>query len=438
MVSIHILFRKLTPAIFPKITHGLTTKNFGFCLTQADSGESGTAKNGRGEFQRLIADCEAGKIDIVLTKTISRFARNTVDLLETVRRLRELGVEVRFEEQGINSMSGDGELMMTILASFAQEESRSLSENVKWAIRKGFQEGKPNSFMIYGYRWNGEKFIVVPEEAEVVRLIYANYLNNISPEMTAKQLTERGIKSYTGMDEFSASSVRAILENDKYTGTLRLQKMYVESHLTHRDVKNNGELPMYVLEDAHEAIISKETFEAVRAERKRRREVGASANVSMNSSVLTSKIKCEVCGASFTRTSHKVAKGERVRYWRCASKYHRSGKKCSVKDIPEIEILRSAAEVLGLAKFDDDVFAEKVVKITALKGYQLTFHLADGKEVSMPWSLDYQKDSPHELRISKGYRKCREWTPEQRQAASDRLKARYAENPTWNQRGREE
>ncbi len=141
----------------------------------ADKGETGTLA-GRSEFQRLIADCEAGKVDIVLTKSISRFARNTVDLLETVRRLRELDIEVRFEEQNIHSLSGDGELMMTILASFAQEESRSLSENVKWAIRKGFKEGKTNSFNIYGYRWDGEKFVVEPAEAEVVKLIYENFL----------------------------------------------------------------------------------------------------------------------------------------------------------------------------------------------------------------------------------------------------------------------
>lgn len=250
----------------------------------ADKGETGTLA-GRSEFQRLIADCEAGKVDIVLTKSISRFARNTVDLLETVRRLRELDIEVRFEEQNIHSLSGDGELMMTILASFAQEESRSLSENVKWAIRKGFKEGKTNSFNIYGYRWDGEKFVVEPAEAEVVKLIYANFLNGLSAEQTARQLSEMGVKSYTGLPEFSATSVRAILRNDKYTGVLRLQKTYIENHITHRYMINHGELPIYLVEDAHEAIIDKVTFKAVQAEQARRRELGVFANWSINTSV---------------------------------------------------------------------------------------------------------------------------------------------------------
>lgn len=175
----------------------------------ADEGLSGTTDN-REAFRRLLADCESGKIDIVLTKSISRFARNTVDLLETVRHLRDLGIEVRFEKENINSLSGDGELMLSILASFAQEESRSTSENIKWAIRKKFQEGRPNSFNVYGYRWNGNQFIVVPEEAEVVRLIFGNFLSGLSAEETEKQLEEMGVKSYTG-GRFSNTSIRAIL-----------------------------------------------------------------------------------------------------------------------------------------------------------------------------------------------------------------------------------
>jgi site-specific DNA recombinase len=158
----------------------------------ADEGITGTTDN-RTEFQRMIEDCEKGKIDIILTKSISRFARNTIDLLETVRYLKELGIEVRFESENINSLSDDGELMLTLLGSFAQEESRSISENVKWGIRKGFQKGIVNSFCIYGYRWDGEKFNIVPEEAEVIRLIYDNFLKGYSAEHTEKQLKEMGL-----------------------------------------------------------------------------------------------------------------------------------------------------------------------------------------------------------------------------------------------------
>lgn len=142
-----------------------------------DDGISGTGIAKRSEFQRMVADCEKGKIDIVLTKSIQRFARNTVDLLETVRHLKDIGVEVRFEKEHISSLSGDGELMLSILASFAQEESRSISENVKWGTRKRFEQGIPNGhFQIYGYRWEGDQLVVVPEEAAVVKRIFQNSL----------------------------------------------------------------------------------------------------------------------------------------------------------------------------------------------------------------------------------------------------------------------
>jgi DNA invertase Pin-like site-specific DNA recombinase len=406
----------------------------------ADNGETGTSDN-RSEFKRLVADCEAGKIDIVLTKSISRFARNTVDLLQTVRRLRELGIEVRFEEQNINSLSGDGELMMTILASFAQEESRSLSENVKWAIRKGFKEGKPNSFNIYGYRWDGEKFIVEPSEAEVVRLIYANFLSGISAEQTAKQLTEMGVKSYTGLDEFSATSVRAILRNDKYTGVLRLQKTYVENHISHKYMINNGELPIYVVEDAHEAIISKETFQAVQDEQARRRELGVFANWSITTNALTSKIKCGKCGASFHRKGRNAADGTSRKYWRCSTMDKKGNNKCHMKDIPEGKIKQAATEVLGLDEFDEAVFVEEVTQITVPEDFTLMFHLVDGTMVTITWVSTSKKDcwtpearqaAAERMRGNQG-----RWTPEARRKMSETLKARYAENPNWNNRRRD-
>ena len=150
-----------------------------FAGVYADLGISGTGIEKRNDFKRLLQDCEEGKIDIILTKSVSRFARNTVDLLKVVRRLKELGIEVRFEKEGINSLTGDGELMLSILASFAQEETISISNNVKWGIRKKFEKGIPNGGLnIYGYRWKNKKLEVVPEEAEVVKYIYDNYLQN--------------------------------------------------------------------------------------------------------------------------------------------------------------------------------------------------------------------------------------------------------------------
>lgn len=165
----------------------------------ADDFISGTNTVKRDEFKRMLADCEEGKIDIILTKSISRFARNTVDLLETVRHLKAKGIEVRFEKENINSMSGDGELMLSILASFAQEESRSISENIRWATKKRFEKGIPNGkFKIFGYRWEDDKLVPVPEEAEIVKRIYQNFLDGKSRLETEKEFAAEGITTANG------------------------------------------------------------------------------------------------------------------------------------------------------------------------------------------------------------------------------------------------
>lgn len=243
----------------------------------ADCGVSGTSIDHRTEFQRLLADCEAGLIDIVMTKSISRFARNTLDLLEVIRHLKELGVEVRFEKENINSMSGDGELMLTLLASFAQEESRSISENVKWSIRKRFEAGIPNGrFRIFGYRWNGDHLVVKPDEAAVVRRIYQNFLDGKSRLETERELAAEGITTLNGC-RWVDSSIKEVLTNITYTGSLLFQKEYVCDPFSHKKRVNKGDLPQYFVEDAHEAIIDKEVFNYVQAEMARRRELGCFA-----------------------------------------------------------------------------------------------------------------------------------------------------------------
>lgn len=184
----------------------------------ADNFVSGTGTAKRDEFNRMIADCEAGKINIILTKSISRFARNTVDLLETVRHLKNIGVEVRFERERISSMSGDGELMLTILASFAQEESRSISDNVKWGTRKRFEQGIPNGrFRIFGYRWEEDRLVIEPEEAAVVRRIFQNFLDGKSRLETERELEAEGIRSINGC-VMRDSNIKQILTNITYTG----------------------------------------------------------------------------------------------------------------------------------------------------------------------------------------------------------------------------
>ena len=236
----------------------------------ADEGLTGTKEN-RPQFQRLLSDCRAGKVDMILVKSISRFARNTVTLLETVRELKALGIDVYFEEQHIHTISGDGELMLTILASFAQEESRSVSENCKWRIRRQFASGQPTGQTIYGYDVKNGMYTVKPKEAEVVRSIYDMYLSGMGRLKIVRALNDKGIPSPDG-GEWVPSVVTDILRNEKYAGDLMLQKYYVNNHIEKKTLRNRGELPQYFVLDDHEGIVDRDTFLMVQIEMARRKE----------------------------------------------------------------------------------------------------------------------------------------------------------------------
>ena len=189
----------------------------------ADEGISGTNTRNRDEFNRLIADCEKGKIDMVLVKSISRFARDTVDTLKTVRRLKQLGIAVYFEREKINSLSSDGELLLTFLSSYAQEESRSISENVKWRVRKKFEQGIPNTHnAAFGYRWDGEMYRIIPEQGKVVKEIYKRYLSGEPAYSIAKDLASRGVCGQQQGRPIEQTTVKDILSNISYTGTMML------------------------------------------------------------------------------------------------------------------------------------------------------------------------------------------------------------------------
>ena len=386
---------------------GLIQKNptWEYVGVYADDGVTGTKAEAREEFNRMLADCEAGKIDIILTKSISRFARNTVDLLSTVRHLKELGISVQFEKERIDSLSEDGELMLTLLASFAQEEVRSLSDNVKWGTRKRFEKGIPNGkFQIYGYRWDGDHLVVEPEEAKIVKLIYNNYLSGLSAETTEKQLAEMGVKSYKGQ-HFGSTSIRQILGNITYTGNLLFQKEYVVDPISKKSKINRGELPQYWVEDTHEAIIPMETYQAVQAEKARRRELGALANWSINTSCFTSKIKCGCCGKSYQRSNRKGRKDPNANYtiWICGTRRKSGNAHCRNKDIPETMLKQACATVLGLDEFDESVFSERIERIEVPAPNEMLFYFKDGRTVLHHWESTLRKDCwTDERRAAKG------------------------------------
>ena len=252
-----------------------------FAGIYADDGISGTNTKNREEFNRLIKDCETGSIDMVITKSISRFARNTLDCLKYIRRLKEKNIPVFFEKESINTMDAKGEVLITIMASLAQQESQSLSQNVKLGLQFRYQNGQVqinhNRFLGYTKDENGN-LVIDPEQAEVVKRIYREYLNGYSMDKIASGLEADGILTGAGKKKWWTSTINKILRNEKYMGDALLQKTYTTDFLNKTRVKNNGIVPQYYVEDDHEAIIPKEIFMMVQEELARRKVVKTSAN----------------------------------------------------------------------------------------------------------------------------------------------------------------
>ena len=366
----------------------------------ADEAETGT-KGSRPEFQRLIADSRAGSIDLILTKAISRFARNTVTLLETVRELKELGVGVYFEEQNLHSLSGDGELMLTVLASYAQEESRSASENCKWRIRKDFKEGNStNNISIYGYNYKSGKLTIIPEEAEVVRMIFADYLSGLGKNAIMKKLIGLNIPTKRG-GRWVESTVGSILTNEKYIGDMILQKSFVIDHVTKHRKLNNGELAKYYVNDNHEAIIDTKTFEAVKAEIARRAEK-ANHPRKLTFSEFSGLITCRRCGANFYRKTNAIGTKYAKAWWACSTYIHHGKHKCAAKRIPEDILKAKCAETLGLTEYAPAVFTVKVTAITIPDDGILALTFTDGTVKTINWEHRSRRES---------------WTDEMKQAA---------------------
>ena len=291
----------------------------------ADEGISGTSTSGREDFLRLIADCEAHRIDMVITKSISRFARNTLDCLQYIRKLRALEIPVLFEKENINTMGMGGELLVTIMASLAQQESQSISQNVRMGIQYNFQKGKPmlNHKQFLGYtKERGGELKIVPEEADIVRQIFRDFLEGMSLGEIVFTLEEEGVKSPSGKSKWYHSTVISMLKNEKYMGDLLLQKSYTTDFLTKKKIRNNGLMPRYYVQNAHEPIVPREIFmmtQAKLAEIEHDRVVNGRSERTMKDLAINGKLKCSVCGVPYRRYATEESRaGSPV--WRCRTR----------------------------------------------------------------------------------------------------------------------
>ncbi|HEM3051150.1 TPA: recombinase family protein [Streptococcus suis] len=306
-----------------------------FVKMYSDEGISGTNTKLRTGFKSMVEDALDGKIDLIITKSVSRFARNTVDSLTTVRQLKEVGVEIYFEKENIWTLDSKGELLITIMSSLAQEESRSISENVTWGLRKQFAEGKVHFpyTNVLGFKAGEDGAIVVDQdEAKTVRYIFQQALIGKSPYHIAKDLTEQVIPSPSGKSHWNATTIKRMLRNEKYKGDALLQKTYTTDFLTKKKNINRGELPKYYVENNHEAIVDRETFDAVQ-------QVLENKGRKSSTTIFSSKLVCGDCGHFFgSKVWHSTSKYRRVIY-QCNEKY-KGISKCSTPHVTEEEVIQ--------------------------------------------------------------------------------------------------
>lgn len=341
-----------------------TNPEWEFVGVYADEGISATNTKKREQFNTMIEDCKAGKIDMIFTKSISRFARNTLDCLKYIRLLKEINIPVFFEKESINTMDAKGEVLITIMASLAQQESESLSKNTKMGIQYRFQQGKVlvNTRNFLGYDKDEEGHLVInPAEAEIVKRIFREYLEGASCMKIARGLERDGILTARGNPRWHDSTVRKILENEKYMGDALLQKTYTIDFLNKKRGKNNGTLPQYYIEDDHEAIIPKDIFMRVQEEMARRsserdmngRRQGFSANHAF-SHIVT----CECCGEHFRRL-HWNNRGKKTIVWRCKTRLE-DRTRCMARTVSEDELQQGFIEAINRMIEDSEYYIQRL------------------------------------------------------------------------------
>ena len=346
----------------------------------ADEGITGTSMKKRKEFLRLIADCKKGRVDLVITKSVTRFARNTLEGLQTVRQLKGLGIGVYFEKENVNTLYMDNEMILTFFFSQAQAESESLSGNVKWGHRKNFQDGKVyyhyDSFLGYKKGEDGQP-VVDEEQAKIVRRIYSQYLMGYSVRKICTGLEGDGIRTARGTSEWHDSTVQGILRNEKYIGDAILQKTYVADLFNHQTKKNMGELPKYYVHDCHPAIIDRVTFQKVQEEIARRagkRKTSSRAKTELGKYsgkyALSEILICGECGSPYRRQTY-MPKGEKIYVWRCLNRMENGKRICKSSPTFREEVLHTAIVAAMNEMFSQqaarDVLRESVATALASK-----------------------------------------------------------------------
>lgn len=320
---------------------------------------------------------------MILTKSVSRFARNTVDSLLTIRKLKEKNVAVVFEKEGVNTLDGTGEILITILSSLAQEESRNISENTRWGVVRRFENGKMivnhNKFMGYTKNENGD-LVIVQEEAEIVRLIFRLYLEGYSAKKISQYLEENGIKTATGQDKWYDSVIFKMLRNEKYMGDALLQKTYTVDFMTKKKVINKGIVPQYYVEDDHEPIIPKELFYRVQEELARRASMNKSAVTRTKNQkskfsseyALTGLLLCGDCGQEYRRVTWS-RNGKKKIVWRCSNRLTNGTKNCKKSEtLEEGALNRAVMEAINrITRGDGDfvgAFRQNVIRVIGSYG----------------------------------------------------------------------
>lgn len=333
----------------------------------ADEGITGTQAKKRPEFLKMIRLCRQGKIDVILTKSLSRFARNTVDSLNYIRELRMLGIAVISEKENINTLTAESEMLITIMSCFAQAESESISKNVSWGVRQSFKNGNvPMQYKkLLGYK-KGEDGLpeIIPEEAEIVKEIFYSYLNGMSLKQIVDSLNSRGVKTKHKQTTWHSEIVKSILVNEKYTGDALLQKTYITDCITKKTRQNNGELPMYLVKNHHEPIISRADFNRVQEEMARRGAKKAIANKLTKTEqgkysakyALSELLVCGECGTHYRRVTW-TAKGFKEIKWRCINRIQYGKKNCHSSPTVDEQALHKAivSAINEFCEVKDDV-----------------------------------------------------------------------------------